>query len=80
MKASIKLYYLCEANSRFRSASHTDLPLPSPSLQFSYWLQQMIIVVLKIEKPRKDYFELVIHHIVTLWLIGTHPLLEMVCR
>ncbi|CED83969.1 Protein transporter of the TRAM (translocating chain-associating membrane) superfamily [Phaffia rhodozyma] len=39
-------------------------------LQFSYWLQQMFILVLKIEKPRKDYAELVMHHCVTLWLIG----------
>jgi acyl-CoA-dependent ceramide synthase len=26
--------------------------------------------MLKLEKPRKDYMELVAHHIVTLWLIG----------
>ncbi|KAL7416753.1 TLC domain-containing protein [Mrakia frigida] len=39
-------------------------------LQFAYWLQQMILIVLKIEKPRKDYYELVVHHLVTLWLIG----------
>lgn len=38
-------------------------------LQFSYWLQQFIILVLRLEKPRKDFTELVIHHIVTLWLI-----------
>lgn len=30
-------------------------------LQFSYWLQQMLILIAKIEKPRKDYRELVIH-------------------
>ncbi|KIO32764.1 hypothetical protein M407DRAFT_241245 [Tulasnella calospora MUT 4182] len=39
-------------------------------LQFSYWLQQFLILVLRLEKPRKDFRELVIHHIVTLWLIG----------
>lgn len=39
-------------------------------LQFAYWLQQYIILVLGLEKPRKDYTELVIHHMVTLWLIG----------
>ncbi|GAA5865293.1 hypothetical protein JCM8547_005047 [Rhodosporidiobolus lusitaniae] len=39
-------------------------------LQFSYWLQQMIILVMGLEKPRSDFKELVIHHIVTLWLVG----------
>ncbi|GAA5995755.1 uncharacterized protein JCM10292_004725 [Rhodotorula paludigena] len=39
-------------------------------LQFSYWLQQMIILVMGLEKPRTDFVELVIHHIVTLWLVG----------
>ncbi|KAI9637300.1 TLC domain-containing protein [Dioszegia hungarica] len=38
-------------------------------LQFSYWLQQTIILAAKIEKPRKDFKELVAHHIVTLYLI-----------
>ncbi|CAO3617303.1 unnamed protein product [Cunninghamella echinulata] len=36
-------------------------------VQFAYWLQQ--IFVLKIEAPRKDYQELVMHHINTLLLI-----------
>ncbi|KAH8113272.1 longevity assurance proteins LAG1/LAC1 [Phellopilus nigrolimitatus] len=39
-------------------------------MQFSYWIQQLIVLALKIEKPRKDFKELVVHHIVTLWLIG----------
>lgn len=30
-------------------------------LQFSYWLQQMLVLVLKIEKPRPDFVELCIH-------------------
>ncbi|KAI7862998.1 TLC domain-containing protein [Spinellus fusiger] len=37
-------------------------------LQFAYWLQQ--IFVLQIEAPRKDYRELVAHHIATIVLIG----------
>ncbi|KAG0168754.1 chitin deacetylase [Apophysomyces sp. BC1034] len=37
-------------------------------LQFAYWLQQ--IFVLQIEAPRKDYRELVAHHINTLLLIS----------
>jgi TLC domain len=39
-------------------------------MQASYWCQQLIVLVLRLEKPRKDYKELVAHHIVTLWLIG----------
>lgn len=39
-------------------------------LQFAYWLQQMLVISLRIEKPRSDFVELVIHHIVTLWLVG----------
>lgn len=30
-------------------------------LQAAYWLQQTIILIAKIEKPRKDYNELVAH-------------------
>lgn len=39
-------------------------------LHFAYWLQQFLVLALRLEKPRSDYTELVIHHIVTLWLIG----------
>lgn len=38
--------------------------------QDSYWAQQAIVIELKLEKPRKDYKELVGYHIVTLLLIG----------
>ena len=30
-------------------------------LQFAYWLQQMLVLVLRIEKPRSDFVELCIH-------------------
>ncbi|GAA5909748.1 uncharacterized protein JCM6883_004622 [Sporobolomyces salmoneus] len=46
-------------------------------LQFSYWCQQMIILVLGLEKPRSDFKELVIHHIVTLWLVGWSYLINL---
>lgn len=36
----------------------------------SYWCQQLLVLLLGLEKPRKDYAELVAHHFVTLWLIG----------
>lgn len=39
-------------------------------MQASYWCQQLLVLALKLEKPRKDYAELVAHHIVTLWLVG----------
>ena len=39
-------------------------------LQASYWAQQFIVLILGLEKPRKDFKELVGHHIVTLALIG----------
>lgn len=39
-------------------------------MQFSYWLQQLLVLVLGLEKARKDYSELVTHHFITLWLIG----------
>jgi len=36
----------------------------------AYWAQQAIVLTLGMEKPRKDYKELVGHHIATLSLIG----------
>lgn len=39
-------------------------------LQASFWLQQALVMLLGLERPRKDYYELVAHHLVTLWLIG----------
>ena len=39
-------------------------------LQASYWSQQAIVLVLQLEKPRKDFKELILHHVVTLALIG----------
>ena len=39
-------------------------------LQASYWSQQAIVLLLQLEKPRKDFKELVGHHIITLALIG----------
>lgn len=39
-------------------------------MQSAYWCQQLLVLLLKLEKPRKDYNELVAHHAVTLWLVG----------
>ncbi|KAI9750036.1 MAG: hypothetical protein M4579_006630 [Chaenotheca gracillima] len=38
-------------------------------LQAAYWAQQAIVLMLQLEKPRKDFKELVGHHIITLALI-----------
>lgn len=37
--------------------------------QTSFWAQQACILVLQLEKPRKDHNELISHHIITLLLI-----------
>ncbi|KAJ7668042.1 TLC domain-containing protein [Mycena rosella] len=39
-------------------------------MQTAYWCQQFIVLVLGLEKPRKDLNNLVVHHVVTLWMIG----------
>ena len=39
-------------------------------MQAAYWCQQLMVLLLGLEKPRKDYYELVAHHFVTLWLVG----------
>ncbi|KAF9485267.1 longevity assurance proteins LAG1/LAC1 [Pholiota conissans] len=46
-------------------------------VQFGYWWQQLVVLVLGLEKPRKDYHELVAHHFVTLWLIGWSYLVNL---
>ena len=38
--------------------------------QGAYWAQQAIVLVLGMEKPRKDFKELILHHIVSLALIA----------
>ena len=38
--------------------------------QAAYWAQQALVLMLGMEKPRKDYKELIGHHIVSLALIG----------
>lgn len=38
-------------------------------LQAAFWAQQSVVLVLQLEKPRKDFRELVFHHAVTMALI-----------
>jgi acyl-CoA-dependent ceramide synthase len=46
-------------------------------MQGAYWTQQLLVMILGLEKPRKDYYELVAHHFVTLWLIFWSYLVNM---
>jgi len=46
-------------------------------LEFAYWCQQFLLITLRVEKPRKDFTELVLHHIVTVWLIGGSYLVNL---
>ncbi|EPY53877.1 sphingosine N-acyltransferase Lac1 [Schizosaccharomyces cryophilus OY26] len=39
-------------------------------VEAAYWIQQALVLALQLEKPRKDFKELVMHHIITLLLIG----------
>lgn len=72
---------ICELSSSYSVAydiNETDYPHwgMTPELKryylmhTSYWCQQLLVLLLGLEKPRKDYAELVAHHFVTLWLIG----------
>ncbi|KAF2084642.1 acyl-CoA-dependent ceramide synthase, partial [Saccharata proteae CBS 121410] len=53
----------------FPHRSHEPLFKAYYLLQASYWAQQIIVLLLMLEKPRKDFKELVMHHIITLALI-----------
>ncbi|KAG0352585.1 sphingosine N-acyltransferase lag1 [Podila minutissima] len=39
-------------------------------IQFAFWLQQLGLAILGIEKRRKDFLEFMIHHIITCLLVG----------
>ncbi|KAF9359063.1 sphingosine N-acyltransferase lag1 [Mortierella sp. AD094] len=39
-------------------------------IQFAFWLQQLLLAILGIEKRRKDFLEFMIHHIITCLLVG----------
>jgi len=46
-------------------------------MQAAFWIQQLFVLLLGLEKPRKDYYELVAHHFVTLWLVGWSYLVNL---
>lgn len=39
-------------------------------MQFAYWIDQSLVMLLGLEKSRRDYWAMVIHHPVTIWLVG----------
>lgn len=53
----------------FPNRTHDALFKAYYLLQASYWGQQAIVLCLMLEKPRRDFKELIAHHIVTLSLI-----------
>lgn len=56
---------------RYPHRSHTADFKAYYLLQAAYWQQQAVVLMLQLEKPRKDFYELVLHHVVTLALIAS---------
>nr|GAT57344.1 longevity assurance proteins LAG1/LAC1 [Mycena chlorophos] len=51
---------------------HWDMPAQLKAyylVQAAYWIHQVLVLVLAMERPRKDYNEFMLHHCVTIWLI-----------
>ncbi|KAF7325697.1 Longevity assurance proteins LAG1/LAC1 [Mycena kentingensis (nom. inval.)] len=46
-------------------------------VQAAYWVQQVLVLLLRLERPRKDHNELVAHHCVTIWLISWSYLMNV---
>ncbi|KAJ7850039.1 longevity assurance proteins LAG1/LAC1 [Mycena olivaceomarginata] len=46
-------------------------------IQAAYWVHQVLVLVLGLERPRKDYREFIIHHCVTIWMVGWSYLMNL---
>ncbi|CDO71250.1 hypothetical protein BN946_scf184908.g7 [Trametes cinnabarina] len=46
-------------------------------MQGAYWCHQLLVLLLRLEKPRKDHYEFVAHHFVTIWLVGWSYLINL---
>lgn len=72
---SVALSFRCQPLTLFRTPDYPHWEMMPELKRYylmhaAYWLQQFIVLLFRLEKPRKDYVELILHHIVTLWLIG----------
>ncbi|KAJ7456183.1 longevity assurance proteins LAG1/LAC1 [Mycena latifolia] len=38
--------------------------------QVGFWLQQALVLILGLEKRRSDHWELVLHHVITVWMVS----------
>ncbi|KAJ7923137.1 TLC domain-containing protein [Mycena leptocephala] len=45
--------------------------------QIAYWLQQALVLILGLEKRRSDYWEFVLHHVITVWMVGWSYLMNV---
>ncbi|PNP80115.1 Fum17p [Fusarium nygamai] len=65
--------WLFQTHGMYDSYPHRSL---GPAIKFyylfqaAYWVQQSVVLVLRLEKPRKDHMELTVHHIITIALIA----------
>lgn len=65
--------WLFRTQGMYHSYPHRNL---GPAIKFyylfqaAYWVQQSVVLVLHLEKPRKDHMELTLHHIITIALIA----------
>lgn len=65
--------WLFQTQGMYHSYPHRSL---GPAIKFyylfqaAYWVQQSVVLVLRLEKPRKDHMELTVHHIITIALIA----------
>ncbi|KAG8742840.1 hypothetical protein FRC12_015247 [Ceratobasidium sp. 428] len=46
-------------------------------LQGAYWTQQLLVLALRLEKPRKDFTELIVHHLVTIYLVSSSYMVNL---
>ncbi|SCU89648.1 LANO_0D05842g1_1 [Lachancea nothofagi CBS 11611] len=73
------LYIMYHSDQWFFATAPMYATFPDINIQFlwkvfylgqaAFWTQQACVLVLQLEKPRKDFKELVFHHVVTLALI-----------
>lgn len=65
--------WLFQTQGMYHSYPHRSL---GPAIKFyylfqaAYWVQQSVVLLLRLEKPRKDHMELTLHHIITIALIA----------